>query len=71
MVKSLIGALFGCVMLLGAANAASACYYRDGLTTDDGCYTFQAQVCSYSADGSGLLYYTGRVRIQRNSIFCA
>ena len=71
MVKSIVGALFGCVMLLGAAGAASACYYQNGYTTDDGCYTIQAQVCSYNGDGSGGLYFTGRSRVQRNSIYCA
>jgi len=66
--KIALGVVFCGAALLGVASTASACYYKDGLTTPGGCYTFQAEVCSYNADGSGGLYYTGRTRIKVNNV---
>jgi hypothetical protein len=52
--------LVGAVM--GAEGVARACYYQAFTISLDGCTMTWAQVCSTNADGTGQLYYTGRVR---------
>jgi hypothetical protein len=68
MTRYLVGAVFVSIAVLGIAGAADACYYKDGMSTPGGCYTVQAEVCSYNADGTGGLYYTGRSRVKVNKI---
>jgi len=58
--KKCVASLFVlAITVLGAGSAARACYYQAISIWD--CSVTYAQVCSTNADGTGTLYYTGRM----------
>jgi hypothetical protein len=50
-------AVFAAGLFFGGVSVASACYWQP---VDAGCMLVYMQMCSYNADGTGGMYYTGR-----------